>query len=131
MSQEDTEDQSDRIELEWKNTNVSTESKPLSSYDITEVAQIDNGWLLKFRHFHGASSLMTVQAIAFIPDRKHQWNPQEVSIKWESVGGRKTPNFNEWTERIRVHNGWVYKNCLVTKGKSMSISLVYAPFPNA
>ena len=41
--------------------------------DKTRVAQVEGGWLFKFRHFHGSQSSLTSQAMVFIPDPNQEW----------------------------------------------------------
>lgn len=99
----------------------------MRSRDRTKVYQIPGGWLFKFHHFHGASSSMTAQSMTFIPDPENIWNPLEEQTTWERIDKKKNPNFVEYTERIKVFKGWVYKDCFFIAKKEMHISLVYVP----
>lgn len=111
----------------WRSITPHRERPLFSASIATRVTAVDGGWLLKVRHFHGASSLKTVQAITFIPDPDRSWDPGVEPVSWEMLWRDKNSNFGEFIERIRVHNGWVYKSCLVNARELMSISLAYGP----
>ena len=99
----------------------------MRSRDRTKVYRIPEGWLLKFHHFHGANSSMTAQSITYIPDPHHEWKPQEEQTTWERIDKKRNPNFVEYTDKIKVYKGWVYKDCFFIAKKEMHISLVYVP----
>ncbi|RJX17079.1 MAG: hypothetical protein C4575_14185 [Desulforudis sp.] len=106
---------------------INQDAEIMRHRDRTKVLKIQGGWLCKFHHFQGASSSMTAQAMTFIPDPQHEWNPLEGQAAWERIDQKKNPNFCEYTDRIKVINGWVYKNLFFIKTGEMHISLVYVP----
>jgi len=94
--------------------------------DTTEVASIPGGWLLRFRHCAGESSLMSTQAISFVPDPGHLWALKERSPHWgEALGGCANAAVVDHTARLAVPGGWVYKNHF--RARALSLSLVYVP----
>ena len=103
---------------------ASTEPRPFMWRDKTQVAKIDEGWLLKFSHFHGRSSHKSTQSMVFIPDPEHKRDPEDEKNSWEWVQKRKTPNFGDYVKRLDVELGWVYLNCFFTK-TDMDVSLQY------
>jgi len=62
--------------------------------------------------------------MAFIPDPRHEWDPESEQCKWEILLKQITPNTGEYVKRLNVLNGWVYQDCHFTKN-IMHISLVY------
>ena len=93
----------------------------------TRVAQVEGGWLFKFRHFHGSQSSLTSQAMIFIPDPKQEWCPEEHTAAWEQVSRKTNCNFGEYTDCLKIWNGCIYKDSFFTGKKEMHISLAYAP----
>lgn len=69
--------------------------------------------------------------MTYIPDKEHNWNPEKDNFSWEKLNWSKTPNFNDFIERLKVWNGWVYQDIFVTKGKGMHISLEFVPVNKA
>jgi len=100
---------------------------PLRSSNKTRVAKIDAGWLLKSMHFHGSNSSLTTQAMIFILDPVHAWDPEEHNSAWERVSKKKNCNYGEYTDRLRIWDGWLYKNSFFNGNKEMHMSLVYVP----
>lgn len=99
--------------------------KPFTPRDTTIVYRINEGWLIKFRHFSGGASILTAQTMTFIPDRDHEWKPEDHNTPWERVCQKKNPNFNEFVDRLKVRNGWIYKDSFVSKGVGLSLSMVF------
>ncbi len=95
--------------------------------DSTAVASIPGGWLLRFRHYEGEGSLMSTQAITFVPDPEHRWTPKETPPHWEGLGGCVNAAFVDQSARLAVPGGWVYKNHFFIRARALSLSLVYVP----
>jgi hypothetical protein len=113
--------------LEWVCIRRAAQPLPFTPTDTTEVARVAAGWLFKFAHFQGYASGLTGQVVTFVPDPAHAWDPKWGIGRWEKVGGNINANFNDWTARFPVHQGWVYKTTYVTRGKRLSLSMVYVP----
>jgi hypothetical protein len=102
-------------------------SIPLTPINTTRVAKIDTGWLFKFRHFHGKSSSLTTQAMIFIPDPGHKWNPENHTGAWERISKKGNPNFGEYTGMLKIDIGTIYKDEFFNGSKELHISLAYVP----
>jgi hypothetical protein len=126
MGGKHTTDNLNWIFLETKKGKVG----PLRSSDKTKAAKVDSGWLLKSMHFHGSNSSLTTQAMIFIPDLDHEWNPEEHNAAWERISKKKNPNYGEYTDRLRMWDGWLYKDSFFNGNREMHISLVYVPIPS-
>lgn len=95
--------------------------------DTTHTAPIEGGWLVRFRHYEGEASRMSTQSITFVPDPEHRWDPKAQGAPWEPLGGVVNAAYNDQTARMRVHGGWVYKNHFATRGRTLTIALVFVP----
>jgi hypothetical protein len=103
---------------------ASTPLRPFMWRDKTQVGKIEEGWLLKFKHFHGRASAKSTQAMVFIPDPDHIWNPESDNNKWEWIQKKGTPNDGDYLKRLNVNVGWVYLSCYFTEA-AMHVSLQY------
>jgi len=95
--------------------------------DTTQVAAVEGGWLFRFRHYEGESSRMSTQALTFVPDPDHRWDPREAKPHWERLGGVVNAAYNDRTARMAVHGGWVYRASFATRGRTLTLSLVFVP----
>jgi hypothetical protein len=107
--------------------NCDGEARILRPRDTTSIARIHSGWLIKFTHFHGKSSSLTSQAMAFVPDLSHEWHPELDSQRWERLSRKANVNYGDTTDRLRVWQGWVYKNCFFNGNEEMHISIIFVP----
>ena len=113
--------------LEWVCIERLARPLPFTPEDTTAVARVASGWLFKFAHFHGHSSSLTGEAMTFVPDLHHAWDPKAEGGRWRKVSQNVNANFNDWTARFPVYRGWVYKTTYVTRGRRLSLSMVYVP----
>ena len=111
----------------WLALKTLDKQEVLRPRDTTSVAQIHSGWLIRFTHFHGKSSSLTSQTMSFIPDPDHSWQPELVVHKWEKLSRKANPNYGDMTDRMRVWNGWIYKNCFFNGNSEMHLSLAFIP----
>lgn len=103
------------------------ESTIFRAQDRTTIARISSGWLLRFNHFHGSSSSLTSQAMVFVPDPAHAWQPEAKTHGWERLSMQVNSNYGDTTERLEVWRGSVFKNCFFNGKGEMHISLVFVP----
>lgn len=131
MSKESHHPQDEPPSVAWKRLDLPITGPGLlnPAGDSTEVAEVPSGWLIKFHHFHGGASGLTSQVVTFIPDALHEWKPLAQSTQWETMSARRTPNFNDWSERLSVYRGWVYITKLATAARVLTLSMVYVPDP--
>lgn len=116
------------VRIEWTRIRVRDGSVLfLFDRDITDVAAVAGGWLFRFRHDAGERSLMTTQAMTFVPDPRHLWEPKQAKPRWEHLGGLVNAAFNDRTARMPVQGGWVYLNTFATRGRALTLSLVFVP----
>ena len=114
------------VRIEWMRIRVRDGSAVfLYDRDTTDVAAVDGGWLFRFRHYAGERSSMTTQAMTFVPDPEHRWEPKAAKPRWEYMGGLVNAAYNNRTARMPVQGGWVYLNTFATRGRTLSLSLVF------
>ena len=46
---------------------------------------MEKGWLFRFRHYERDMSPMSTQALTFVPDPEHLWNPNGPPARWEML----------------------------------------------
>lgn len=95
--------------------------------DTTHVAAIEGGWLFRFRHYEGERSPMSTQALTFVPDPEHRWQPAQTKPRWERLGGVVNAAYNDQTARMPVAGGWVYLTSFATRGRDLTLALVFVP----
>ena len=52
---------------------------------------------------------MSTQALTFVRDPEHRWNPKEPPTRWEMLASLVNASIVHQTSRMAVHGGWVYK----------------------
>ncbi|MFZ5796845.1 MAG: hypothetical protein ACOY3O_00315 [Thermodesulfobacteriota bacterium] len=106
---------------------INPDAEIMRPRDRTKVLRIEGGWLFKFHHFQGSANPMTAQDMTFIPDQNHAWKPEEGQSAWEKIEKKRNPNFYDYTDRLEVADGWIYRNIFFIQKGGMHISLVYVP----
>jgi len=119
---------SEAEQFSWMSlASCSGENTIIRARDRTTIARISSGWLLRFNHFHGSSSSLTSQAMVFVPDPTHAWQPEAKAHGWELLSRQVNSNCGDTTERLAVWRGSVFKNCFFNGKGEMHISLVFVP----
>lgn len=110
------------LRLKLKNSGVENIFKPRETISIARTSE---GWLLKSMHFFGRSSSMTAQAMVFIPDPAHDWQYDGEHQGWQRLSQRSNVNYGDVTDKLKVRDGWVYRNSFFNAKKEMHMSLVF------
>jgi len=102
---------SNQWKLAW--SNKGEKSFPPAMHENTYLIDLPEGWLL--RHIFIAGKNFTQSSIVYFPDPERRWQLDNLEVKWEMISNRRTPNFVEFTSRLKTPEGWVVKELLTTK----------------
>lgn len=110
----------------WISLKAGGEGIPLTAQGSTFVCSVQGGWLLRYKYFGGRGK--SANSLIFIPDPDHEWKSENNNGTWEKVCKISSPNFRNSTERLKVYNGWAYKDSDFDK-VNMCIAMVYISTP--